>query len=181
MLPFLLFALVSLGPFTVSGNFPRDLYGPVDTRMAGLVCAGGPCIWGNADADVLPITFHPPAGYRVRILGLRGDLIAWIKSLPGDKATRLESAAGVLIGFQTTSSKASAHCEYCADGCPLYLQDSVTEKQPKTRAPFLYDNLDMLLDTDHVLHLKLASYLNTTGKPIHLEGTYTVIYRFEPQ
>ena len=175
-----LFTASLAAPHTVSGNFPRDLYGPVDTRMAGMTCSVGPCIWGHADSDVMPLQFFPPAGYRVRILGLRGDAIAWIKSLPGDPATPLESAAGILVGFQTTSSSGSAHCDYCADGCPLYLQDSVTEKTPKTRTPFVYDNLNMLLDPDNKLQLKVASFLNTTGKPIHIEATYTVIYRFEP-
>lgn len=168
---------------TASGNFPRDLYGPVDTRMAGEVCAGGPCIWGNADSAVQPITFHPPAGYRVRIVSLRGDVIAWVKSLPGDRPTPPESAAGILAGFQTTSSilgTAVAGCDYCAAGCPLYIQDSVTEKQPRTRAGFNYENINLVLDDDSVLNAKIAEFLNTTGKPIHIELTYTIGFVFEP-
>jgi hypothetical protein len=166
---------------SVSGNFPRDLYGPVDTRDTRTVCAGGPCIWGHADSDVLPIQFHPPAGYRVRIFALKGDLVAWIKSLPGDPPTPLESGAGVLLGFQTTSSAGAGECEYCASGCPLYIQDSVMEKAPKTRAPFDYSHVDLLLDADNILNLKLASWLNTTGKPIHIEGTYTIEFVFEDE
>lgn len=174
------FALLSiLGPYTVSGNFPRDLYGPVDTRMAGQTCADGPCIWGHAEAAVLPITFHPPDGYRVRILSLRGDLVGWVKSLPGDPATPVESAAGVLGGFQTSSSSGSVQCDFCADGCPLYVQDSLTEKQPKTRAAFDYNDVGLLLDSDNVLNAKIASWLNTTGKPIHVEITYTIRFRYE--
>ena len=156
---------------TVSGNFPRDLYGPGDSRAPGGVCNVGPCIWGHADSAVLPILFHPPTGHRVRILALRGDLTAWIKSLPGDPPTQPEAIAGVLLGFQTTSSGGAKECEYCASGCPLYIQDAVTEKQPKTRAAFNYGHVDLLLDADNLLNLKLASWLNTTGKPIHLEGT----------
>jgi hypothetical protein len=174
----MLMLLALLAVQTVSGNFPRDLYGPEDLRDTRLVCAGGPCIWGHADSAVLPIAFHPPAGYRVRILELKGDLVAWIKSLPGDPPTPLESAAGVLMGFQTTSSGATTACDYCASDCPLYVQDAVTEKQPKTRAPFDY-GVDLLLDTDNLLNLKVAAWLNTTGKPIHLEGTYTITFVYE--
>jgi hypothetical protein len=134
---------------TVSGNFPRDLYGPGDSRAPGGVCNVGPCIWGHADSAVLPILFHPPTGHRVRILALRGDLTAWIKSLPGDPPTQPEAIAGVLLGFQTTSSGGAKECEYCA--------------------------------SDNLLNLKLASWLNTTGKPIHLEGTYTITFVFEKQ
>lgn len=176
-------------PYIASGNFPSDLYGPVDTRMAGQICGGGPCIWGRADYAVLPIRFRPPAGYRVRILALRGDLIAWIKTLPGDPATPLESAAGILGGFQTTSSlnasnggsgaEGSARCDYCSDDCPLYIQDSVTEKQAKTRAPFNYTDVGLLLDLDNMLNAKIAAWLNTTGKPIHVELTYTIQFRYE--
>jgi hypothetical protein len=180
LLPNLLFGiLAALGPYTVSGNFPADLYGPVDTRMSGLICAGGPCIWGHADSAILPIKFRPPAGYRVRILVLRGDVVAWIKSLPGDSPTPAESAAGILAGFQTTSSSGSTHCDYCADGTPLYVQDSVTDKQPKTRAPFNYTDVGLLLDDDNILTAKIGSWLNTTGKPIHIEVTYTIQFRYE--
>ena len=180
MVATLLFGLVSaLGPYTVSGNFPSDLYGPVDTRMAGTICADGPCIWGHADSNVLPIKFRPPAGYRVKILTLRGDVIAWIKSLPGDPPTPAESAAGILAGFQTTSSAGSVHCDFCADGTPLYVQDSVTEKQPKTRAPFNYTDVGTYLDDDNILNAKIASWLNTTNKPIHIELTYTIQFTYE--
>src|SRR5438445_5596764 len=104
------------GPYTVSDNFPADLYGAVDTRMSKQSCGAGPCIWGRADVALLPIRFHPPAGYRVRVLSLRGDLVAWIKSLPGDPPTPAESAAGVLAGFETPSMGGSPECDYCAQG-----------------------------------------------------------------
>lgn len=183
------FAGSGVGPFTVSGNFPGDLYGATDTRMAGQMCAAGPCIWGHADYAVLPITFHPPAGYRVRILALRGDLVAWIKTMAGDPPTPLESASGVLASFQTTSSlnasaggsgaEASTQCDYCCDGAPLYIQDFVSEKQPKTRAPYNYTGVTLLLDADNVLNAKIASWLNSTTKPIHVELTYTIQFRYE--
>lgn len=173
-------AAVALGPiYTVSGNFPADLYGSVDTRMSGQTCAGGPCIWGRADAAILPIKFKPPVGYRVRIVALRGDVVSWIKTLPGDVLTPPESSAGVLGGFETPDSGGSAHCDWCADGCPLYVQDAVTEKQPKARTSFNYERVGLLLGPDNVLRAKIAAWLNTTGKPIHMEITYTIQFRYE--
>jgi hypothetical protein len=173
-------ALLVLGPHTVSGNFPRDLYGPVDTRGAGAVCNVGPCIWGHADSDVLPLKFYPPPGYRVRVLSLRGDLVAWIKSLPGDAPTLPESAAGVMLGYYGSNPN-WALCDYCAEGYPLYIQDSVTQSSPKTRAPYVYDGLNFPLPADNTLYLVVAEFLNTTGKPIHLEATYTVKFVFEKE
>jgi hypothetical protein len=178
-----LFALLSASAsdtHTVSGNVPRDLYGPVDIRMPDTACYVGPCIWGHADSENADIQFYPQSGFRVRILAIRGDLVSWIKTQPGDAATPLESAAGVLAGFETTSSNGSVHCNYCADNVAVYIQDSVSEKQPKSRAGFNYDDVDMLLDADNVLNFKIAAWLNTTGKPIHLELTYTIKFAYEP-
>ena len=165
---------------TASGNIPRDLLGTPDTRMAGQQCYSGPCIWGNAQADVSAIHFNPPAGYRVRILRLRGDLVAWIKSLPGDPVTPLESTSGVLMGFSTSAPGGSAYCDLCADNTALYIQDSVTATKPSSRAPYEYDNVDQVLESDNVLNLVIAAWLNTTGKPIHIEATYTITFVYEP-
>lgn len=169
----LLLALLIFPSFhTVSGNFPRDLYGAEDTR---------PGTWGCADYAVLPIQFDPPEGKRVKILTLRGDLVAWIKSARPER-TPEESTAGVLAGFQTTGSLndlSTGGCNYCDADTPVYIQDAVTERQPKTRAAFNYEHVDMLLDSDNVLNAKIASFLNTTGKPIHVELTYTIQFIWE--
>jgi hypothetical protein len=182
MILFLAVFLISLSPppelrpdywnSPASGNFAVDLYGPVDTR---------PTTWGHADSAVVAIHFHPPTGYRVRVLALRGDLTAWIKTLDGDPATRAESGAGVLAGFQTTSGlngDSEPSCDLCQSGTPLYIQDWVTDRQPGARAAFSYTGIDTLLDADNTLQAKVAEWLNTTGKPIHLELTYTIQYRF---
>jgi hypothetical protein len=166
-------------PHTISGNFPRDLMGPQDTRMAGVVCNVGPCIWGVADSAVMPIKFNPPAGYHVRILRLRGDLVAWIKLLPGEQAEQ-NSTAGTLLGFSTTAPGGSVQCDYCADNTSLYVQDAVTAQQPKARTPFDYDGVDQVLEHDNILNVVIAEWLNTTGKPIHLEATYTIKFVYEP-
>ncbi len=156
--------------FTVSGNFPRDLYGPVDTRNL---------TWGHAGAETLPIQFNPPAGYRVRILKLRGDLTAWPRVLEGEDPVPADRYAGVLLGFSTSSSAGAVECDYCAAGCMLYVQDAIHGGDAK-RTPFDYDFTSerVLLDPDNLLNLKLAEFLNTTGYPIHLEGTYTITFEW---
>ncbi len=164
--------------FTVSGNFPRDLYGPIDARMPGQTCGGGPCIWGHADFAALPITFKPPAGYRVRILRLRGDLIAWPKVLDGETPVKPGAYAGVLLGFSTTTKEDSTVCDFCADGTPLYVQGALSDGA--VRVPFDYDFRHERVYLDGpVLYLKIASFLNSTGYPIHEEATYSITVRFD--
>jgi len=163
---------------TTWGNFPQDLAGPMDSRMAGISCNSGPCIWGRADSADNPIVFHPPAGSRVRILGLSGDLIAWIKTIDG-RGPAPNSAAGVLGGFLTSSSGTDPNCDNCSSGCGLYVQDSITPMAPKTRLSFDYQDVNLLLDADNTLHARLAEFLNTTGAPIHLELTYRIRYLYE--
>lgn len=163
---------------TVSGNFPRDLYGPIDTREQGISCNVGPCIWGHADSATIPIQFSPPSGYQVRITEIRGNLIAWLKYSDHADISELRRAAGVLVGFQTSSSGPSPDCNYCAAGCPLYLQGALTESADAITVPFDY-RTDLVLDADNVLIGKIAEFLNTAG-PIHMELTYSLTYRFEP-
>lgn len=56
-------------PHAISGNFSVDLYGLVDTR---------PGTYGHADYVIWNQTFeNVPAGCRVQILHIWGDLIAW--------------------------------------------------------------------------------------------------------
>lgn len=172
-------ALPSAAPvFTVSGNFPRDLYGPIDTRMPSVSCNAGPCIWGHADSESLPITFHVPPGHRVRLLALRGDLIAWPKVMDAEEPVKPGAAAGVLAGFSTSQQGGSRFCDYCADHTPLYVQGAVSD-QP-VRIAFDYDlrHEQVYLDSDK-LWLKLAEYLNNTGHAIHMEATYTIVFSFE--
>jgi len=166
--------------YTVSGNFPRDLYGAVDTRQPGTVDREGPTIWGHADSATATIQFYPPVGFSVKILSIRGDLISWIKTLPNEPATPPESKAGTLAGFETPGASGSLHCNLCADGTPVYVQDSVSEKIPNSRAPFNYDGVDLTLGPDNKLVSKVAEFLNTTGKAIHLELTYTIKFTYVP-
>ena len=177
-MPGLLFAAAAiLGLAPVSGNFPRDLYGPVDTR---------PNCWGHADYEVLPIAFPSRPGYRVHLLRIRGDLIAWPKVLEGEPPVRRGAYAAVLAGFSTwdfdkdVSPDRTLACDFCAAGVPLYIQAGLAD-QP-VRAAFDYDlREDAVYLTEGKLFLKLAAFLNTTGHPIHTEATYTLTYQFEKE
>ena len=165
---FLLVASCNAQTYIASGNFATDLVGTQDTRQN---------TWGRADYVVYPVKFQEQGGKRIQIVSVRGDAVAWIKSLPGDPPTPPESASGVLVSFSTTAPDGSTRCDYCADNCILYVQGVVTEKQPSMRAPFSETGLNTVLP-DGVLNAKVASWLNTTGKPIHIELTYTIRFRY---
>src|SRR4051794_36994653 len=118
-----------------------------------------------------PALTNPPAGYRVRILRLRGDLVSWPRVLQTEPQVKQGSYAGVLLGFHTTGENTSVHCTYCADNHMLYVQDGLSANPVRT--PFNDDvSIGGLLSTDNVLHIKIAAWLNTTGYPIHMEPTF---------
>jgi hypothetical protein len=174
MLPTLFLAwalsLSHLGPYSASSNFSVDLVGVADTR---------PDTWGTAGVQTWPVTFHPPAGYRVRILSIsKGDLIAWPKMLPGDAPIAPGMVAGVLLGLSTTAPEGSTRCTPCADNTMLYIQ-AVTGAEG-VRAPLPPGPIEAggLLEADNTLIVKVASYLNTTGKALHIEPTFTITYEF---
>jgi hypothetical protein len=87
-------------------------------------------------------------------------------------------AAGVLAGWNVTNITWD-ECSYCAVGYAVYVQDAVTPMQPKARAPYNYSDAPLYLDADNTLHGTVAAWLNTTGKPIHMELTYTITFTFE--
>ena len=156
-------------PCSASGNFSVDLLGAADTR---------PSTWGNAAVQTWPVTFKPPAGYRVRILTLKGDLVAWPKVLPGDPPVPDGMTAGVLLGYQTTAAEGSTQCSPCADNTMLYIQSGLS-REP-IRSSYEYDvRAGGLLEPDNVMVVVVASWLNATGKPIHVEPTFTVTFRYE--
>ena len=160
----------TLGPYSAPANFSADLYGPVDTR---------PATWGNAEAQTWQLQFFPPAGYRVRILSIDGDLVAFPKVLPGGDPVPDGTYAGVLLGFQVNGPATEPWCDYCAGSTMIYVQ-SALDSHPVTRAFSRKTAIDGLLASDHILYIKVASWLNTFGVPVHLEPTFDVQYQFEP-
>lgn len=166
----ILAALLLFGPFSISANFSADLFGPVDTR---------PNCWGHADFVTWPITFQVPAGYRVRILHARGDLLAWPKVLPGETPVPAGRYAGVLMGLQR-SGESTAPCDWCEDTAMLYIQAGLSDAP--ARAAFNDDvSAGGLLGPDHKLIVKVAAWLNTTERPIHIEPTFNLTYQFESE
>jgi hypothetical protein len=162
---FAFFALLAQ-TFTASGNFSFDLDGPRDTRAG---------TWGTAEAATKYITFSPPAGYRVRIVRASGDLVAWPQVLDGVPVPA-GKYAGVLLALASTAPEGSIRGDWMADNTFVYIQaglDAVPVRAPFDR------RLDAMLEADNRLAVKVASWLNTTGRPIHIEPTFTLQYRFE--
>jgi hypothetical protein len=165
----LLLALASpaetLGPFSAATNHSDDLLGTPDSR---------PDTWGTAGYAVRRIEFHPPAGYRTRILRVYGDFQGWVRKNPSG------NCLGVLWGLATTAPEGSARVTPAADNTFLYIQDSVCGTQRNFRAPVDYDTRHGgLLGPDNVLISKTAVWLNETGEPVHMEPSFTIVYQFE--
>ena len=59
------------GPFQSTSNISADIRGVPDKRPGG---------WGLHQADPVRLKITAPAGYRVRILEVAGDLVAWPKN-----------------------------------------------------------------------------------------------------
>lgn len=152
-----------LGPYLASGNFATNIAGTADSR---------PETWGKAGAVTNKLTFHPPDGYRVRILHVNGDLVGWPMPKP------VAGCSGALWGLQTTAPEASIRADFAADNTMLYIQDATCGD--KFRAPVSLDvSAGGLLQADNVLVSVMSAWLNDSGSLIHLEATFTVRYQFE--
>jgi hypothetical protein len=158
-------ALAIPEPRTMRGanNFAWDARGVVDTR---------PGCWGTADAHTFPVTFRPPAGYRVRITRAYGDFVAWPRGVPPPG-----TFAGVLFGLQDTGPDGSRRADWLADNTMLYVQGAVG--QMRERMAFDVRIKDGALGPDHKLLYKFAVWLNDTGLIIHMEASVTLEYVFE--
>lgn len=151
-----------LGPFSTSTNHADDIEGTPDSR---------PGTWGKAGYNVHTFKFNPPAGYRVRILRVYGDLTVFSRNPDRSKC------AGVLWGLQTTAPEGSVRMDPAGDNTMLYVQHA-TCGDPQ-RAPVDFDvSKGGLLQPDNVLYSKVAVYLNDGGS-VHLEPTMTVVFQWE--
>lgn len=130
---------------------------------------------GLAGAQSYPITFRPPAGYRVRILRVYGDFnVVPVGVFPSNAGSGF---AGALFGLSTTGPEGSVYAELAADNCMLYVQ-AFTHGEA-ARAAF-DDAMSVLLESDNKLVLKAAVFMNTLGLDVHMEPSFIVVYRFEP-
>lgn len=151
-------------PCSASTNFSEDIIGQADTR---------PDTWGTAGAISKRIPFHPPLGYRVRILRVYGDFLVWPRCLvvPG-------TTAGALWGLQTTAPDTSDKADWSADNTFVYVQ-TATNGAP-ARIPVDFSVKDGgLLEADNLLVSKIAIWLNDTGCCVHAEATWVMVFQYE--
>ena len=150
-----------------STNAPFDSPGVPDTR---------PGTWGNAAAYYLPIPFvDVPAGFRVRITRVYGDVIGWPHGqiVPG-------TFSGILSGLTTTTAPQSPFVGpgLGSAGCFLYLQGQLGTEG--TRLAIDIPNItNGLLNADNILMMVEAIFLNETGVSIHMETTLVVEFVYE--
>jgi hypothetical protein len=138
--------------FSGSVNFSCDLQGPIDTR---------PSTWGTADYCIKEINFNHP----VEVVSVRGDLVGWTRK-------QSEGMAGALVSLQDTSPEGSIHADWLQDSCFLYYQMPINRSGRLT----FNDKIGRILK-DGKLIVKMASFLNETAQPVHLEVTLVVEYR----
>jgi len=151
-------------PHAITGNLSVELYGPVDTR---------PTTYGHADYVVWDQPFtNVPAGCRVQITHISGDLISWAMG-----AVPAGQHAGVLMSAYSSNGTGSTRAAYAADGYFMYYQHGV--ECQTARIPFDQNVVEGYLASDNVLHWKVAAFLNTTGFPIHMEITFSqVVFKY---
>ena len=155
-----------IGPFAYSTNFAADLYGTKDTR---------PGTWGYTRAYETPLNqFKPPVGYRTRILRVYGDFIACPVTPSGGHGY-------ALFGLQKTGFTQSGRVSLADENTLVYYQLGMSGNECASRSFDVDVNVAGLLQPDNTLQGKVASFLNDTGSPIHVEPTFTAVYRFERQ
>ena len=166
----------------MAGNFSADLEGQV---LPGDV--ERPEIWGLREAFAWPLKFEPPAGHRVRLLSITGDLTARLTTR-GEGPVWVSGAypyVGVLAGVQTRAESAgSVHADHAADDVLAYIQADIG-RDGVARIAMREDWRGLrnaLLGPDHTVWFKVAKYLDETGLRTHLEVTFSQLrFRYEPE
>ena len=154
-------------PYSTAVNFSIDLAGNPDTR---------PGVWGSSGFAQNITTFSPPSGQRVRIVRVYGDFIGFPKS----GVPRAGTSCEIGWGLKTTAPDGSARLSNGYDNSFVWLQDVITSNSWSSRAAFDHVvEVGGLLEPDHKMISQTFVALNTTGLTIHMEPTFTVVYRFE--
>lgn len=144
----------------LAANFTTDILGEVDSR---------PDTWGRTGYQVWTMEFtNVPAGCRVHISHVSGDLVAWFRNATDKKA-------GALYGLQSTAPEGSTHASPAADNCFVYVQSPVGNEGARIG---LNDPVTFKLEADNKLYVKVASWLNETEQPMHLEATLVLTYDY---
>lgn len=150
----------------IAGNFAIDLSGPPDTRQG--------TEGTTADFAINKIQFVTIPNCSIRILRVVGDVVSW----PSGQVPA-GSVAGILWGLQTSKP------DWCDIATPangntlLYVQDGTRGEVRRTPVDTVIDS--GYLEPDGVLVSKMASWLNNTGRPIHMEATWVIYWKYEPQ
>jgi hypothetical protein len=136
---------------------------------------GRPGTWGTTDTRIINFVFaNVPYTYRVQILRVYGDNIAWIQGL--DKGDT-NAHAGVLFSMSATGGGTNSMSPGNAN-CFLYHEGAISGQ---TTLNMSFDNETKdggLLNTDNVLQVKMALFLNDSGAAVFQDTTFVVVYRF---
>ena len=163
----------TLGPFQTTLNHSIDVTGKPDQR---------PTSWGLSQPVPIRLKIAAPAGFRVRILRVAGDLVAW------PKAGTLTGAryAEVGWGLNTSLNDGSKYVSYADDPAAMafdnscaWVQDSLTATHGSSRISFDRDVSACGVLKDGAFISQAFVALNTSGLEIHLEPTFTLTYQFE--
>lgn len=151
---------------TLSINYPYDAVGEIDTR---------PGTWGRTAYDDGRIQFtNVPKGYRVRIERTYGNVTARLHG-----AAPPETYVGVLFGLITTNTVASSYATLSSGGCMLYLQADIGPGQARIIPFDVNTHASGLLESDSVLLIRRAIYLNETEVSVHIEPSLVVEFHYE--
>ena len=147
-----------LGPYVKTHNHSDDLLG---TPKAGE--------WGVSDQAVHPYRFSPPSGYRVRVLRIRGDVQGFIRNPTA-------YCAGTMWAMHAQLATPPQVDEFVDPTLLLWVQDA-TCRGASFRDP-VDRPVNQLLKTPELVS-KVATFLNETGQPVHIEASFTITYQFE--
>jgi hypothetical protein len=162
-----------MGPFQTTLNHSIDVTGKPDRR---------PTNWGLSQPVPIRLKVTAPAGFRVRILRVAGDLVAWPKTGTMTGAQYAE----VGWGLNTSLNDGSKYVSYPDDPAAMafdnscaWVQDSLTATHGSSRISFDRDVSACGLLKDGAFISQTFVALNTSGLAIHLEPTFTITYQFE--
>jgi len=153
----------------MSGNFVTDIIGVQDVWLR---------TWGKAGSILWPIAFKPPAGQRVLIHSIRGDLVAWSRT----SYTGARDKFGVLAAFQTRKENTGGGglCDWCDISTLLYVQAAAASKDVAQRQFSIRFTEPQALPV-RTLFVKASVWLSDVPGPVHIEVTYTVEFEFAPE
>jgi hypothetical protein len=147
-----------IGPFTKTHNHSDDLLG-----------GRKPGEWGVSAQATHAYKFHPPAGYRVRLLSIHGDTQGFIRN-PSPYC------AGAMWAIHAEVVTPPQVDEFVDPTLLFWVQDAACRgaafRDPVDRS------INQLLRTPEVIS-KVATFLNETGQPVHIESSFTLVYQFE--